>query len=773
VIKGMMVHFRNSLFLVAIFLLMAGCDPDLKKEDKYARPDWLAGKVYTQLKAEPDLSTFALCVERTGYDTLIDRSGSYTLFAPNNTAFAEFFAENPLYSSVEEIPLPELKEIVKYHIVQNPWTKEQLRTLDVYGWIDTLDLNNNKPRGFKRQTLLLEDNRKLGVAYQQDKNIRIVDTLASDWHRMVATDSRKYAPIFFREYLDIYDLGDEDYEFYFGRPIGGPQELFFAGGKIIGDEIFAENGFVYEIDRVIVPLSNAYQMMEKGAGNQVYTDFLDLVNLFPGFQYNEQKTYDQPGADEGYAVDSLFDLAYPELTFDILNEKTTPPSGTYGLPSNVTIRYHHGLIAPTNAALNDFVHEYLAGANRWGTLEDAPRIIKRIIVNTHMSDNCIYPSDFTKGFMNGEKDLITLEADHIVHKEFGSNSSFIGVDKAVVPRVFTSVAGPVYLVKGYSKVMYAIERAGLLSALKRDDTRYLFYVESNTNTTLDSSLLYSSANEVFSLFQNSATTKREFNLSTSDLRALLLNHIATGSPTGLPRKEFIKNLAGNFLIINNETGEVSGTAPTTFGYMGLVREPNLPVQISTDAVNGITYDVNNWFSFSAPPIYSRIQGSFPLFHELLIRAGLANEFEGRLTFLSENEDYTIFAPTDEALIEYGADTLTGKALEDFLKFHFIQGDLIFTDGSKPPGYYETARLDERSTTYTKIFSRIYIDPGIDIISVPGKQGGDYLSLEESESTNIMTGRDAGESTEIFRNLLINGVIHEIDRVLVFDEVDTQ
>jgi hypothetical protein len=59
------------LFLAGLILL--GCDPELKKVDKYARPDWLAGKVYTQLLDQPDLSTFAECVERVGYDTIIDR----------------------------------------------------------------------------------------------------------------------------------------------------------------------------------------------------------------------------------------------------------------------------------------------------------------------------------------------------------------------------------------------------------------------------------------------------------------------------------------------------------------------------------------------------------------------------------------------------------------------------------------------------------------------------------------------------------------------------
>ena len=763
---------RHPVLLLSLYgLIIMGCDPEFK-EDKYARPDWLAGKVYTQLKDQPNLSTFAECLELTGYDTIIDRSGSYTVFAPDNDAFSAWFQSHPTYNSLGDIPMGKLAEIVKYHIVQNPWTKNQLRTLDVYGWIDTLDLTNNKPRGFKRQTLLLDKNRKLGIVQNANKSLQIVDTLESSWKRVVAIDSRKYVPIFFKEYYDIYDLNADDYQFYFNRPIENPEDLFFAGGKILGDEIFAENGFVYVIDRVIEPLPNAFQMLEEPTGNYQYTKFLDLVNSFPEFVYNEDKTFDQPGAELGFQVDSLFDLTYPELAFDIINERTSPPSGTFGLPSNVTIRYHHGLVAPTNTAYDAFLTEYFEGPARWGTLKAAPANIKKIVVNTHMSYNPIYPTDFENGYFNGELDIVTLDQGDIVQTQYGSNSTFIGVSNMVVPRVFNSVAGPAYMLRGYSKTMFAIEEAGLLSALKRENENYLLYMESNTNSSTDSSLLYGSAGDRFTLYQIAQGSAREYGINTASLRTFLLNHIGIGTPTGVPRKEFIENLAGNYIIINNETGEVSGTGPTSIGYQGEYPQANFPTQISTNADNGITYDIDNYFSFSATSIFQKIQSNFPVFHDLLSQAGLANQFELRYTFLSDNEEYTVLVPNDSVLTAFQADTLEQEELRELLRLHFVQGDLIFTDGQKSAGYYKTARIDEKSTNFTTIFSKIYIDPGVDVINIADAQGGTYTGAVESEFTNIMTGMDVGEGTEVFRDLIITGVVHEIDRVLLFEEVDT-
>jgi len=415
-----------------LFALFYGCKDD-STFDIYERPDWLAGKLYTQILEQDELSTFAKCVKLVGYDTIINESGSYTAFAPSNQAFDEWLAQKPEFNSVEDIPINELSKIVKYHLVQNPWSKAQLRTLDVYGWIDTLDIGNNKARGFKRQTLLRDDNRKYGVAssgyrdINNNENVIIVDTLNTGWYRVVATDSRKYAPFFYQEYFDIYELNPADYEFYFNRSFTGGNDLFFAGARIVGDEIFAENGFVYVIDKVVEPLQNAYQILEEDYPSYSYSFFRDLLNEFPNFNYNESKTFDQPGAKEGLEVDSLFDLTFNDLVFDITNENTQPFTGTFGLPPNVTIRYHHGMLAPSNQAFENFINEYIRIPGGWGDLENTPKFIKSIIANTYLSVNPVYPTDFKHGFYNGEKDILKLDVSNIIQKEFGSNSSYSAV----------------------------------------------------------------------------------------------------------------------------------------------------------------------------------------------------------------------------------------------------------------------------------------------------------------------------------------------------------
>ncbi len=769
---------NKQLTLIVLFLLLfMAC----RKDDiHYARPTWLAGKLYDQILTKPELSTFAELLKISGYDTIINVSGSYTVFAPSNDAFTKYFQENSKYKSLAEMPKSEAIKLVKYHVVQDAWSKKQLKSLDIYGWIDTLDLNNYLPKGYKRETLLMGKNEKYGVAYsrykRQSSTLRrtnLIDTTQTSWHRRVFTDSRKFAPIFYKEYFDIYDLSTSDYAFYFGRQFESATDMYYSNSRIASDEVFAENGFVYVVDRVVEPLKNGMEILSDKTGANSYTAYLNLVNQFAELDYNSSETNKQAGADQGLLVDSLFNLRYPQLVFNIGSEKTQAPKGSTGLPGNVTIRYHHGIVAPTDQALNQLVNQYLAGGNNWGSLEASPENIKRIIANSSLSINPIYPTDLQKGFLNGESDIIKIDESSIVQKQYGSNCTFIGVNQPIVPRAFSSVTGPVYIRKGFSKVMNAIEQSGLLSALKRRDANYSFFVEADVNTSADSSFLYDPVLERFSAITLYPAIKKT-GLSTDDLRILLLNHIGLDQPKGVARKEFIKNLAGNYLTFNNVTKEVKGTAPTTYGYQGARQVVDIPRLISTNSDNGSTYEIDNWFNFAVNDLFVTISSKYPKFHNLLKKAGLSQDKLFKYSFISDNQNYTVFVPSDSVLNVTNTDAMSTKELQDFVLLHFVQGDLIFTDGNKQDAYYETARVDESSTPYTTVYTKIRIVPGIDKINIPAKDGSPAIVVNESANTNILTSRNLSTGTAgAFVNSINNGVVHEIKGVLQYSIVDTK
>ncbi len=175
-------------------------------------------------------------------------------------------------------------------------------------------------------------------------------------------------------------------------------------------------------------------------------------------------------------------------------------------------------------------------------------------------------------------------------------------------------------------------------------------------------------------------------------------------------------------------------------------------------------------------MYVKISSQFPAFHALLVKAGLAISAEYRYNFLSDSEFYTVFAPTQAAIENAGLNSLPVAELRQVLLLHFVQGDLIFTDGNKNANYYETGRVDEKSTPYSTVYSKLYVEPGVDFIRFKNKNGVDYTTINESEFTNIFTSLNinTGEAQQqAFPSTFTNAIIHEIDKVLIFEELDIQ
>jgi len=247
---------KKILHIIILLLALASyACTEIYEQPKYQPPNWLAVNLYTQILTQQNLSRFALCLELTGYDTIIDVTGSYTVFAPTNDAFTIFFSEHPEYgNNLEQIPLEVLRVIVKSHIIQNAWSREQLAMLDLDGWIDSDDPRNNEPSAYKKQTLLREDNSKYWERYRR-KQYTIVDSINSNEYKRVFTKSRKYSPVYFKELFEVYSISSSDYEYYFGRPFTG-DNIYYADALVVEEEIFAENGFIYMIDRVAQPLLN-------------------------------------------------------------------------------------------------------------------------------------------------------------------------------------------------------------------------------------------------------------------------------------------------------------------------------------------------------------------------------------------------------------------------------------------------------------------------------------------------------------------------------------
>lgn len=704
----------------------------VEQHEKYQTPEGLAGKLYTQVKAEEDLSVLATALEVTGYDEIFDKSGSYTILAPTDSAFAVFFQENPDYNSIEDIPVAELSRIVRFLTLQNSWNERQFRELsaeDGWGTPGSDDLKNSFV--YKKETILEEAARKVW----KDDEGRITDSAGSSGDYIeVPADYRKFMPVFTKEYFDYNELNSEDYELYFDRDIMVNNDIYAAEAKLELPGIFASNGFVYKLDKVVLPPDNTEEYLEN---NAQYYLFLDLIREFS-----------QAGELFPYNIGS----------FEIGLEKI------YSTSEKRPMYNHAGIVVPTNRAFNEFVENYLlsqGGMN--GISEDFKREIANSFYPTGITP--LFTTQIEDGFYNVNSEKVNLNPDKIIEKKFLSNATFIGYDDFIIPNIFTSVGAPLVLSNKYRLFLDAALQSRAVNALKAQNQIYAFYIVPDVNLEADSSLYISDNNGRLTTFDYSSSL--EVQHSGSKLKTRILNQVALGTPSGMATKEFLPNLAGNYIVAEKQPdGSVKmyGKEPSTFGY----NQPDTNLRIDLfpreitefEISNGKAFEVDGWFNYSykaADEIVNRIKFNYPLFFDALRKTGYLSQNEKEILFYNEDLLHTVFVPTDEAFSKANFDAMSFEDKQAFVKTHFIVGNIIFTDGREPNGNYNTVAG-----------ATVNLNPDYDVIEILKPNGETYYSIDvSSDSTNVMltTVKPDYDDDLEGTSYATTAVLHQIDTVL--------
>lgn len=580
------------LLLGILFSLLSGCD-ELPEQDKFKRPEWLPGKLYTAVLVQKNLDLFAECLQLTGMDTILDVSGSWTVFAPTDEALRQYLAENK-YSGLSDIPYKELEKIVEFHIVQNPWSLRQLKSLGMNGWRLKGDVNSYS-YAYKRETILKNPDEKYWIKRQNKKEIIVRDSTIADQYKRVFTSSRKFVPLFYDEYLAVNGLTSKDYNFYFKRAYE-PGNVYYAGAKIIQADIFAENGFVHIIDRVVYPLLNARERLETEMPGESYQLFLDMVYwYYPKFDPNMIATNKQPGIRYGAIVDTLWDLDYAALAFN-------PHKERFDIINQTLVR-HNGLIAPTDGAFRQFIDGVLtikSGFPHWKDHKSLPADVVDFIVAQNFNSSPLYPSksQYQKIF-NGASRYHQNEED-IIRTDFGSNCTFIGLDSYIPDRVFTSVTGPVFCRPAFSIFRQAMVYTGVYDAMANHKGKLYFFPIPDNTLMADSSLLLNwidkDKNSYNFMAYNRSTHRMEV-ISRSTISNWILNHVGTSTSNAGATKEIIKTLRGNNLTWDHSNNTIQGAFPSTFGYRGDIVVTCSPFALDEPADNGKSLSVKYWFNF--------------------------------------------------------------------------------------------------------------------------------------------------------------------------------
>jgi uncharacterized surface protein with fasciclin (FAS1) repeats len=666
------MNFRFSvytLFFIMVLTLL-GCEQEF---DKYYKvPDNLIGTVLDVLKADGNHTQFCRALELANYDDIIGKTGNFTVFAPNDSAFGEFFRKSG-YASLDDIPEEELRSIVMYHIVFWSYSKFKL----LYG-LGIEDGNNEySTENFRKETL-----------YRPPLS---EETDSTGWHFTIYHDY-KFVSLFSTEYFQENKL-DPGYNFGFLFP-GATFSGFHADYATVNQyDVPAQNGWIHKIDRVLVPADSHEEILEK---HPEYSDFKSLLDKRSTFTYDDYFTRQQNGngdVNNDGTLDSLFRKFYRlNSTSYSLDMENIDGIGQKKVLS---------LFAPTNEALHRFLTERTTG---YISYNDFDRYWLDWYLGHYIGYN-YWPSQLQS--MTSDWPLPLTEADpdgnitpdEITFTQYASNGPFYGINSYLLPKDFETAAGPVFGNKDYSWFCELLVFYNVDVLLNNEDVQYTVFVPGN-KAMADAGYSARDGLGGFGLYHSQNPLAP---VSRSRAVDLIKSHIVTGmmDEADFESGTFLKTIQNTYLGVTDEG--IYGGGNTT------ASKPGNPI---TGGSNGIVYPVDKMLISSSQSMLSAL-GSNPDYSEfftLLQQSGLVElDEEFNYTLLSNlatGVSYTCMVPTNQSILDaLGAGLIPSdtEGLKQFLSYYFITGTL-FTDG-KNSGIYKTTRFENGAYSTIEIINR--------------------------------------------------------------------
>jgi uncharacterized surface protein with fasciclin (FAS1) repeats len=318
------------------------------------------------------------CIDKAGYKGILSSAGYWTLFAPNDEAFAQYYQQQGI-GGIAQLDSITAQKIVRYCLVYNSFNKDRLDDYQATaGWVPD--------NAFKRRTAYYE------LFDTATVNGSLVTTISSNRNNtgsnngyVAADNNNKYIPYFTTPYFTAKNLTASDYTFFY--PATTFTGLNVMDAKIVSSDIPAENGTIHVIDKVLTPLPSIDKYLASKPEYSLFKSLFDrfLVGYFENTDASNRFRVLNNRTEKVYV--KLFDQG---LAFAPNNENFLKAQDNDGQSSGWT------MFVPTNTVLETYLKNVLL--EHYGKdismLGRLPTTIITDFVNGHLWQAPVWPSQF-------------------------------------------------------------------------------------------------------------------------------------------------------------------------------------------------------------------------------------------------------------------------------------------------------------------------------------------------------------------------------------------
>ena len=500
----------RRLTLAACTLLIGTSVMQSCKDDDVltGQPSWLGNSIYERLQEEGNYSVTMRLIDDLDLREVLGHTGSKTLFAADDEAYAEWFKTNTWgVRDYSQLTPAQKRMLLNNSMINNAYLIELMSNVSGTPPVEGMAMRRETASSIYDSVYVMPASEMPGTEAwkkfkSRGKSIPILKDATS-------------APMihFLPAYMNFNKITAEDLTLLTNGQANSINEAWVNGKKVVQRDITCKNGYIQKVSGVIESSPNMAEIIRQQPNTKLWSHLIDRFSA-PYFNKAATTEYNRIYNNE----DSVYTLRYFSSRSAGGSDNSVLPDGTtqakaqlsfdpgwnhymYANTMGYDLHYDAGaMIVPTDDALNewwngqgvDLQDEY----KTWDSIPDAT-LAKLINVNMLPTFSETVPSKFGS-VLNDAKEVMGIEKENIVSCFMGCNGVVYVVNKVFSPAEYASVAYPALAHESTMNVVYwgfnaannltqseidkehAAIRLNFLPYLLSMDSRYALILPDNT-----------------------------------------------------------------------------------------------------------------------------------------------------------------------------------------------------------------------------------------------------------------------------------------------------
>ena len=454
--------------------------------------------LYGYLEDKGNFTNFLQLIDDCDYTEVLSKTGSMTLFASDDDAFAEFYTSNDWgVKSYSQLSEAQKKLLLYSAMIGNAYPTSMLSTAEGPVKGEVCRRNSNQS---------LYDSVQVISTYSDELPQTELWTILRNHDEIVLFKDASSAPPmvhFTPKFLSSNKIESTDIDFLYNDAEGTRQsdDTYVNRAKITESQ-FCKNGFVHIVDRVITPLDNMAEIIRKNSQMSIFSGILerfaapidssalttnynnnkgtDVDSVFVKRYFSDRTTGSTDDTSvaltedkDGNAFDASlkFDPGWNAFVSEVYNDRD-------GMMEDMAV-----MMVPSDDAMTEW-WENGGGKviqDEYGTIENTPNSVLDELINVNMLNSLVesVPSRFDD-ILDDANEVMGVTLADIDSVYIGCNGVVYLTNKVFAPATYSSVLFPAVIdTENLSIIEDAIEELEYDAYLNSMVSTYSFFIPTN------------------------------------------------------------------------------------------------------------------------------------------------------------------------------------------------------------------------------------------------------------------------------------------------------